>query len=126
MIEYARWTGISGQAYNFEVFRDGVEFNPVSGVYILSKVAIASAGRRRFEALYVGEAQSLKDRLNASAINHDGLKRSRQSGMTHIAVYRCDGAAERLRIETDLRHALSPVCNRQPVPNLTGLFTTRG
>lgn len=112
MADIVKWTGISGWIYDFEVFPKNVEFNPVSGVYILCRQA-GSILAPRLEALYVGETESLHNRLNAGATNHNGLKSSRQAGMTHIAVHRCEGATERLRIETDLRHALDPVFNRQ-------------
>lgn len=111
------WPGKSGKKYETEVFPVGTQFNPVSGVYILCKPSATFPNR--WDALYVGETQSLYDRLNANASAHDGHKRASRSGATHIAVVRASGNAERLRIETDLRHGLNPPCNKQPVPATT-------
>ena len=110
------WTGKSGTRYQFQCYPDGQEFNPVSGVYIFCR-PIALAG---WEALYVGEAQGLKDRLNTGISNHDGYRRAKSSGMTHIAAMVVLGDSERLRVETDLRHGLNPSCNAQGINALAG------
>lgn len=109
------WRGASGQSYTFETHPIGTQFNAVSGVYIACKRLISG----NFEALYVGEAQSLYDRLNAGAANHDGLKCAFRNSMSHIGALVISGNADRLRIETDLRHGLNPSCNRQSVPTKT-------
>lgn len=117
MANLVNWNGASGTRYTFELHLDGTMFNPVSGVYIFARqVSIGS-----FEALYVGEASSLKQRLNDGISNHDGYARAKRLGATHIAAMVVHGDAERLRVETDLRHGLDPAANRQSVPNmLTG------
>jgi hypothetical protein len=66
-----------------------------------------------YSALYVGEAQSLYDRLNSGRASHDGLKRATRAGATNVAVLRTYDNPYRLRVETDLRHGLDPECNRQ-------------
>lgn len=104
------WTGKSGTSYEFNVYPIGQEFRPVSGVYIFC----IPIGGGRFKALYVGETQSFNDRLNTGRMNHDGFKRARALNASHVAV-RLVGAANRMIVETDLRHGLNPVCNRQPV-----------
>ena len=109
------WPGQNGRSYNLDTFPLGTEFNHVSGVYIACRETIGG----RWEAFYVGEAQSLYDRLNAGAKNHVGLKCSLARGATHVGALVVAGEAERLRIETELRHSLNPPCNRQPVPNRT-------
>lgn len=106
------WIGNSGQTYHFKTYALGVEFKPLSGVYILCR-RLATGN---FEALYVGEAQSLYDRLNAGLENHRGYKCALGRGMTHISANLIEGGPERLRIETDLRHGLDPRCNLQTVP----------
>lgn len=113
MAALPKWFGISGQAYEFETFPVGTRFNHVSGVYVACRALSTGV----FEPLYVGEAVSLHDRLNIGFDRHDGLQRASRLGMTHIEVMLVSGKANRLRIETDLRHRLDPVCNRQPVPN---------
>ncbi|QEP30297.1 hypothetical protein [Pukyongiella litopenaei] len=103
------WRGTSGQSYTFETHPIGTQFNPVSGVYIFCR-QVASGN---WEALYVGETHSLEQRLNTGIGSHDGYARARHLGMTHIAALIVTGHAERLRIETDLRHGLNPSANAQ-------------
>lgn len=111
MANTATFTGASRREYEFYVFQDGTDFNDVSGVYVFCRLTIFGS----WEALYVGEAQSLKQRLNAGIGGHDGYKRAKSRGMTHIAAIAVSGDAERLRVETDLRHGLNPSCNAQGV-----------
>ncbi len=119
MANSIEWAGKSGRKYSFESFPVGTQFNQVSGVYIACRHLVTG----NFEALYVGEAQSLDDRLNAGSNNHEGLRCAARKGMTHIAALRVNGDAERLRVETDLRHGLNPSCNKQSVPkNTNALF----
>lgn len=112
------WNGKTGTQYGFEVYAIETEFNPVSAVYMF----IAPVGER-WGALYVGETESLYNRLNAGRVNHDGLKRAVANGATHVAVLRVEGDTQRVGIETDLRHGLNPVCNAQSVPELSGLLS---
>lgn len=109
------WTGKSGQKYEFETYPVGTQFYKVSGVYIACKRLISGS----YEALYVGEAQSLYDRLNAGAAHHDGLKCAARRSMTDIGAFVVSGDPQRMRVETDLRHSLNPPCNRQSVPENT-------
>lgn len=105
------WRGASGQSHTFETYPVGTQFNPISGVYIFCR-QVASGN---WEALYVGETQSLKQRLNTGIGSHDGYARASRLGMTHIAALVVAGDAERLRIETDLRHGLKPSANAQTI-----------
>lgn len=105
------WRGASGKSYTFETFPEGTSFNAISGVYIFCRPL--SSGN--WEALYVGETQSLYQRLNVGISSHDGYIRAKRLGMTHIAVLVVHGDTERLRIETDLRHGLNPSANAQSV-----------
>lgn len=109
------WRGASGQSYTFETHPVGTQFKPVSGVYIFCRQVTTVS----WEALYVGETQSLKQRLNTGVSSHDGYLRASRLGMTHIAAVVVAGNTERLRIETDLRHGLNPSANAQ---NAVGVF----
>lgn len=120
------WDGRSGARYTFELHPIGTEFNPLPGVYVFAKLVPLPSGANFFEALYVGETESFVDRLNSGAINHDGYKRALASKATHVAALICKDRTERLRVETDLRHGLNPVCNAQPVPTLADLFSLKG
>lgn len=118
------WTGRSGWSYEFGVFDLLTQFKPAAGVYILCRpFQIGQASH--LEALYVGEAQSLEDRLNTGRARHEGFQRALKMGATTICARLVpDGAAERLRIETDLRHAWDPPCNAEPVPGNALIRTT--
>ena len=106
-----KWYGASGRSYNFEVYPLGTDFYPLSGVYIFCR-QIASGN---WEALYVGETQSFKQRLNTGINSHDGFLRSLRVGATHVAVLPVTGDSQRLGVETDLRHGLKPSANAQNV-----------
>ena len=106
------WPGKNGIKYNFETYPWGTEFLPESAVYIACRF-VPGLG---WEPFYVGEAESLYERLNAGEKNHLGLKCSVARGATHIGVRFVSRDAERLRLETELRHSLNPPCNRQSVP----------
>ena len=120
MTKTINWIGKSGQSYPFFLFPHGTEFHAASAVYIACK----QVAPETFSALYVGEAESLYNRLNVGGVNHQGLLRAAREGMTHICAMAVDGRRERLRIELDLRHALDPVCNREAVP-ASGLLNQR-
>lgn len=98
---------MSQKSYTFKTFPDGQLFNAVAGVYIFCR-PLASG---HWEALYVGETQSLEERLNANLSNHEGYKRAKQLGMTHIGVFRAAPPAQRLAIEVDLIRGLNPSAN---------------
>lgn len=118
------WAGLSGQRYEFRVYRIGQEFLPVGGIYIMCRFNFGGLLEPSgYQPLYVGETSDLNDRLNIGIDTHDGYKRCLAYGVSHFAARRCDDATERLRIETDLRHGLAPVCNRQGIPTaLNDLF----
>ena len=67
------WRGKSGTSYTFYFYPDGQQFDPVSGVYIFCRLALGGT----WEALYVGEAQDLKQRINAGVSGHEGYRRAR-------------------------------------------------
>lgn len=108
------WPGLGHNVYEFDVYQIPVVLPSRSGVYIICKAVIGG-----FQPLYVGEAADLFDRLNTRAKNHEGLKRADRLGATHIG-YLLAGPAQRVGIETELRHRLNPPCNMQPVPMNTG------
>lgn len=124
---FLSWKGKSGSTYQFETYPLGTEINPLPGVYIAARFvpAIGMITRDRMEALYVGETHDFSERLNPRSLHHDGLERAKSLGANYIALMICRDRSERLRIETDLRHGLRPVCNTQSVDgiSLSGLFT---
>lgn len=121
MVLKVTWPGKAGKQYTFDTYPIGTEFNPVLGVYIACKCT----GGVNWNAFYVGETQSFHDRLNTGLEHHDGLKCARRNGATHLGVMIVHGDANRLRVETELRHVLNPVCNRQPANALTSILSGR-
>lgn len=112
-------TGASGAVYQFQIWPVGTVFLPNAGVYIFGRDA--SGGLR--EVLYVGETDSFKRRLTDELTAHHQHDRARSLGLNHIAVLHVPGPREqRLKIETDLRHALNPPCNDQANALLTALL----
>ena len=107
-----QWSGASKTPYVFEIYPIGTAFHAVSGVYILCRKI---PGASTWEALYVGETQSLHQRLNAGIAHHDGYRRAVRQGATHVGALVVNDETNRLRVETDLRHGLNPVANRQSV-----------
>jgi hypothetical protein len=105
------WTGISGTTYEFEHFKIGaVTFNAVAGIYIFCH----QASDNRWYAVYIGETDNFRRRLADELPSHHALNDISRAGATHIcAMVVAGGNAERVRIETDLRHRLNPTCNRQ-------------
>lgn len=105
------WRGASGTKYEFEHFKIwAVAFNAVGGVYIFCR----QWEWRKWQAIYVGETDNFRRRLADELPSHHRLESISSAGTTHIcAMVVTGGFAERLRIETDLRHSLNPLCNRQ-------------
>lgn len=111
------WTGASGQTYHFQIDPIWTHYKPVPGVYMFCKRTTGLAlAFGPWIALYVGETHDFHERLHSRLDRHDAYECVTRNGATHIATLRVHGAANRLRIETDLRHSIAPVCNLQSVP----------
>ena len=103
------WTGASGTSYGFWLHPIGTKYLAVPGVYIFCR---AEAGL--LYAKYVGETDNFSRRLTDELASHHRWDSIRAHGATHISTLTVKGGnAERVRIETDLRHGLNPPCNRQ-------------
>ena len=87
-----------------------VTFPDLPGVYIMSRRQHDGT----YTALYVGESESLHQRLTGGLIKHHAYVPSLIYGMTHICVVHVPGRSEvRFELETSLRRALNPIVNRQ-------------
>lgn len=105
-----QWKGISGSVYEFQLDPIGTIYLPIPGVYIFCR----NIGGTSWSAQYVGETEDMNRRLSDQLQAHHSLGAVRLHGSTHISTLRVNGgAAERVRIETDLRHSLNPPCNKQ-------------
>ena len=103
------WNGANGRSYAFQLYPWGTPFIPHAGVYIAARATPPN----RWQALYVGESESLEDRIYTRLAYHDGMKRAHGQGATHIGVYFTFDDSERMRIESELIHTLMPPCNQQ-------------
>jgi hypothetical protein len=105
------WTGASGTRYEFQLAALGtIDYFDIEGVYIFCK----AAGSSNYSAIYVGETDSFKRRLKDEIERHHALPTIRNHGATHISTLVVRGdRAYRLYVETDLRNALNPPCNKQ-------------
>lgn len=109
-MEIVTCLGASGSTYSLELYPIGAQFNKVSGVYVFVKAATNG----KWDALYVGEAGDLNQRLNTALKFHQTWPRIQATGGTHVAAMAVTGGVqERLRVETDLRHGLNPPLNLQ-------------
>lgn len=95
--------------YAFEVYTTDTVFNSVGGVYIFSKRSIGLDGKGTHMFLYIGQTNSLRDRI----LNHDRLPCVRRHGVNCICVHRDSDANSRQRKELDLLSVNKTPCNAQ-------------
>lgn len=102
--------GASGKRYDFHVHEIGTAYKTIAGVYMF----IRERQDRSLAVAYVGECGDFDDRLNINLKSHHRWACIRKECATHIATLHVPGERQaRLDIETDLREALDPPCNRQ-------------
>jgi hypothetical protein len=106
------WNGASGTRYEFQLDRLGTTtYRPIEGVYIFCKQL---GNGTNFSGLYVGETDNFWRRLSNELHSHHALDAIRLHGATHISTLHVAGDRSYwLYIETDLRNALNPPCNKQ-------------
>ena len=102
--------GASGKIYECQIFSIGTEFYVNPGVYIFMKLAMNG----NWDPIYIGEAQDFNDRLYKNLRQHHRLECIDRYAATHVALIKVAGGKNaRTAIETDLRNAYDPPCNRQ-------------
>lgn len=104
-MDTCNWTGSSGKVYSYEMYLIDQGWNDVPGNYIFAK----ETTRGRWTALYVGQTESLSDRLP----NHNKRPSAIRNGATHIHAHVNRDVDARLTEEADLIKALQPPCNDQ-------------
>ena len=103
------WQG-SNRVLQFQNHGIGTTYLTRPGVYIFCRQALNGY----WYAVYVGETDNFARRLTHELACHHAWDRIRSAGATHICTLHVPGGlAERLAIETELRHTLKPPCNRQ-------------
>ena len=106
MSDTVLWHGRDGVAYAYYVNSWDRPLRDAPGNYILVR-----RERRQWVPLYIGETESLRDRLTNG---HDQWHRARRHGMTHIHAHvNLNGAAARRDEEADLLRHYRPVCNNR-------------
>ena len=102
------WTGASGTPYQYWFYPIHTELKDEPGNYILARV-----NGSRWEALYIGQTQNLKERIGPGHHRWDCAKRY---GATHIHAHTSShNEADRSREESDLIRSNNPYCNQQGV-----------
>lgn len=99
------WPGLNGAAHATNLYDVGAIFFEVGGVYIFCKQTAPTS----FEPIYVGESDNLWSRITDKLSAHHRWPCALSRGGTHICAMRVNNDAERLRIETELRHSPNPV-----------------
>lgn len=105
------WIGASGKVYTTQLCDFTRTFVRNPGIYIFCRPA---GTLNQWTAIYVGETDNFDDRLCVNLRSHhqwDGIQRERATNV--CCLYVPGPRATRLAIETDLRAALRPPCNRQ-------------
>lgn len=100
-----KWTGASGHVYEFELDVIGTHYQPRPGVYITCHFG----ERNGLVADYLGDADDFSRRISGDLSRHRDWEIIRAAGSTHICTLHVPGrAAQRVRVETDLRRAIMP------------------
>lgn len=102
-------TGDSGAEYTFSVYNRRATFKELGAVYLMSKRALNAKGSGNHTWIYVGETGDLSDR----PLNHHCKDCFDKHGANAVSILRESSRSRRLEIETDIRRALNPPCNRQ-------------
>lgn len=107
MAEHRDWPGLSGTDYSFEMHPVGASFDSRPGVYVFVRRTVAGL----WQVLYVGATDDFDASLNGGLERHEAWPRIRDFFATHIGIIPEADAAERRRIEADLREGMMPPCN---------------
>ncbi len=100
------WPGASRKEYEYWIDDMNSSFKDEPGNYIFAKET--SPGR--WTPIYIGETESLKDRLS----NHEKLPCVKRYGGTHIHAHTTPGGEKaRKAEEADLLAKWDPPCNKQ-------------
>ncbi len=100
--------GKSGK-YDFEVFPLDADLKDGSAIYVISKRVTDLRGRGHHKFVCIGQTESLLGEIK----RHKKDKCIKQHKANVICLLREESAANRLKIETDLREAHSIACNQK-------------
>ena len=110
-IEGVTFYGASGTKYNFTAYTADTTFNDVGAVYIFTKRYRGTDGSYKYTPLYIGQTNSLSDRIPS----HEEWPCVRRHGVNSICIHADDSRSSRLAKERDLinRGSSPPPCNEQ-------------
>ena len=103
------FTGESGQDYAFAAYSRDTRFKPIAAVYVITKREANAEGRASHTRLYVGQTDSLQDQ----PLDHEREHCFDRKHANCVCVFPENDQDRRLAIESDLRRAYDPPCNRQ-------------
>jgi hypothetical protein len=104
------WRGKSGTTYSLQLHPIGAIYLDRPGVYIACK----AAANGNWDAIYIGETGSFRDRLSDNLTLHHKWRSIVAAGATHFCTLHVPGQlALREGIETDLRQQIPTPCNDQ-------------
>ena len=98
MGEYVSWRN-----YKFEVNDPARRWDDVEGVYIFAKLD----AERRWEAIYIGQAESFRNRFSS----HERWEDAEYRGVTHIHTRTERNYMQRCRVEEELIEYYQPPLN---------------
>ena len=99
------WRGQSGTTYEYTVYTLDTNWNDTPGNYIFAKRNAQGA----WVAIYIGETESLKNRLTTS---HEKWACAVRNGVTHMHAHVSSSVASVRRAEeSDLIARYKPICN---------------
>jgi excinuclease UvrABC nuclease subunit len=97
-------TSVYWKSEEFKVFGLNSNWKDVPGVYAYCQRNATSGA---WEVLYVGQAESFRDRLP----NHERERDARRRGATHVLASVVNERAKRSRLEADMIRELQPPLN---------------
>jgi hypothetical protein len=100
--------GKSGR-YDFEVFPLDADLKDGSAIYVISKRITDKSGRGHHKFVCIGQTESLIGEIK----KHKKDKCIKQHKANVICLLREESAANRVKIETDLREAHAIACNQK-------------
>ena len=103
----ATFRGQTG-TYNFGVYSTDTLFIDVGAVYIFSKRIVGSDGTGTHTFLYIGQTNSLEERIPY----HEKWPCVQRNGVNCICVHQDDDLHSRITKEIDLLAVNNPPCNR--------------
>jgi len=100
------WVGASGKEYKYWIYEIGTSFKNCPGNYIFAREV--SPGH--WMPIYIGETESLKDRLP----NHEKLPCVNRNSGTHVHTHASLPDSDvRKAEEADLLNKWDPACNKE-------------